>query len=258
MLPQLLLVLDDEQLLGFIKKTLNNNYTLLTAANEKEAINLLDSEVIQLVVGDVTTPNLNGFKLCKIIKSRFAYSYIPVLLITENDSVDLKIKGLQVDADAYIEKTFSEEYLHAQIVSLLNNREKIREFYAGSPLAHIKSAVHTKADEHFMEALNNTICENIEDIELDVEKIAKCMNMSRITLYRKIKSISVLTPIEVINITRLKKAAELLSEGDHKIYEIADKVGFTSQSNFARNFLKRFNVTPTQYMQSKQLKKKII
>ena len=108
-----------------------------------------------------------------------------------------------------------------------------------------------------MEALNNTICEHIEDIELDVEKIAKSMNMSRITLYRKIKSISVLTPIEVINITRLKKAAELLSEGDYKIYEISDKVGFSSQSNFARNFLKHFNITPTQYMHSKQLKKKL-
>ena len=257
MLPQLLLVFDDEQLLDFIKETLNNNFTLFTAKNEKEAIHLLDSEVIQLVIGDITTPNLNGFKICKIIKSSFAYSYIPVLLITENDSIDLKIKGLQADADAYIENTFSEKYLQAQIISLLNNREKIREFYACSPLVHIKNGVHTKADERFMESLNNTIFENIEDIELDIEKIAKCMNMSRITLYRKIKSISVLTPIEVINITRLKKAAELLSEGDYKIYEISDKVGFSSQSNFARNFLKHFNITPTQYMHSKQLKKKL-
>ena len=184
MLPQLLLVLEDEKLLDCIEKTLNNNYTLLSATNEKEAIHFLDSEVIQLVIGDVTTPKINGFELCKIIKSRFAYSYIPVLIITENDSIDLKIKGLQADADAYIENTFSEKYLQAQIISLLNNREKIREFYACSPLVHIKNGVHTKADERFMESLNNTIFENIEDIKLDIEKIAKSMNMSRITLYR--------------------------------------------------------------------------
>ena len=82
------------------------------------------------------------------------------------------------------------------------------------------------------------------------------MNMSRITLYRKIKASSVLTPIELINITRLKKAAELLAAGDHKIYEISYLVGFSSQSNFARNFQKQFNITPTEYMHSKQLDRK--
>jgi AraC-like DNA-binding protein len=76
--------------------------------------------------------------------------------------------------------------------------------------------------------------------------------MSRITLYRKIKSISNLTPIELINITRLKKAAELLAEGDHKVCEVADNFGFSSQSNFARSFLKQFNMTPTDYVHIKQ------
>jgi AraC-like DNA-binding protein len=82
--------------------------------------------------------------------------------------------------------------------------------------------------------------------------------MSRITLYRKIKAISNLTPVELINITRLKKAAELLAEGEYKIYEVADMVGFSSQSNFARNFNKQFNMTPTDYMHSKQTEKKKI
>jgi AraC-like DNA-binding protein len=133
----------------------------------------------------------------------------------------------------------------------------IREYFASSPLVHIKSMAHSKADERFLETLNDTICANIEDEDLDVEKLAKIMNMSRITLYRKIKAISVLTPIELINITRLKQAAELLAEGSHKIYEISDRVGFSSQSNFTRSFQKQFGITPTEYLHSKQNERRL-
>lgn len=109
---------------------------------------------------------------------------------------------------------------------------------------------HSKSDERFLENLNETIEKRIEDTDLDVEKLAGIMNMSRITLYRKIKAISNLSPLELINIIRLKKAAELLAEGDHKIYEIAAIVGYSSQSNLARNFHKQFGKTPTEYTQS--------
>ena len=256
MLPIILLVDDNEEILQFLERILSLNYAILKAEHGEHALKILQTEAVQLVISDVMMPVMDGFELCKTIKTSFEFSHIPVILLTAKNTLQAKIEGLEIGADAYIEKPFSKEHLQAQIASLLNNRQKIMEYYAGSPLVHIKSIAHSKADERFLETLNNTICENIEDIELDVEKLARFMNMSRITLYRKIKSISVLTPIEVINITRLKKAAELLSEGDYKIYEIADKVGFSSQSNFARNFLKQFNITPTQYMQSKQLKKK--
>ncbi|MDQ6845089.1 MAG: helix-turn-helix transcriptional regulator, partial [Bacteroidota bacterium] len=134
------------------------------------------------------------------------------------------------------------------------NRNILREYFANSPLVHIKSMAHTKADERFLEKLNDTISRRIEDTELDVEHLAGMMNMTRITLYRKIKAISNLTPLELINIIRLKKAAELLAEGEYKIYEISAIVGYSSQSNFARNFLKQFNMTPTEYMHSKHPK----
>ena len=165
------------------------------------------------------------------------------------------MKGLELGADAYIEKPFSKEHLFAQIGSLLSNRNMVREYFASSPLVHIKSMAHSKADERFLETLNETISKRIEDTEMDVEKLAGMMNMSRVTLYRKIKAISNLTPLELINIIRLKKAAELLAEGEYKIYEIAAIVGYNSQSNFARTFLKQFNMTPTEYMQSMNPKK---
>lgn len=251
MLPLILLVDDNEEILDFLERILKNKYAVLKAAEGKEALALLETEAVQLIVSDVMMPVMDGFELCKIIKSTVEYSHIPVILLTAKNTIQSKVQGLELGADAYIEKPFSKEHLLAQIASLLANRNSIREFYASSPLIHIKSMAHTKADEHFLETLNDAICKNMEDADMDVEKLATIMNMSRITLYRKIKAISVLTPLEVINITRLKKAAELLAEGEYKIYEIADMVGFSSQSNFARSFQKQFNITPTEYINSK-------
>ena len=107
---------------------------------------------------------------------------------------------------------------------------------------------YSKADESFLEKLNNVIYRNLQNINLDVEVLANEMNMSRPTLYRKIKAISNLTPSELIHITRLKKAAEMLSEGHYRISEVAELVGYTSQNNFGRNFLKQFGMSPSEFL----------
>lgn len=250
-LPVVLLVDDEEEILEFLERLLRNKYTVLKAASGDEAVAVLKMEAVQLVVSDVMMPGMDGMQLCRVIKSTMEYAHIPVILLTAKSTLQAKVEGLELGADAYIEKPFSKEHLLAQMANLITNRNMLREYFASSPLVHIKSIAHSKADERFLEHLNETILKNIEDVDLDVEHLAKIMAMSRITLYRKIKAISNLTPIEFINITRLKKAAEYLAEGDYKIYEVADMVGFSSQSNFARNFHKQFNMTPTDYMHSK-------
>lgn len=255
MLPLILIVDDEEEILDFLERILNNKYTILKAESAKDALKILEDEAIQLIICDIMMPEMDGFELCKIIKSNFDYSHIPIILLTAKNTIQSKVEGLELGADAYIEKPFSKEHLLAQISSLLANRNIMREFFASSPLVHIKSMAHTKADERFLETLNETISKKIEDTDLDVEHLAGIMNMSRITLYRKIKAISNLTPLELINIVRLKKAAELLADGEYKIYEISAIVGYSSQSNFARNFLKQFNMTPTEFIQSKHVKK---
>lgn len=250
--PAILLVDDNEEILEFLERMLRNNYTILKAQDGQEALKVLETESIQLIISDVMMPVMDGFEFCKKVKSNFENSHIPVILLTAKDTLQSKVEGLQLGADAYIEKPFSKEHLQAQIASLLSNRYIIREYFANSPLVNIKCIAHSKMDELFLENLNDTIHKNLEDTELDVEKLAQIMNMSRITLYRKIKAISVLTPVELINITRLKRAAELLAQGEHRIFEVSYMVGFSSQSNFARNFQKQFNITPTEYMLSKR------
>ena len=251
MKPFILLVDDNEEILAFLENELCERYTIRKAFNGAEALHLLQEEAIQLVVCDVMMPVMDGFAFCKAVKTNVDYSHIPVVLLTARNTLQSKIEGLEIGADAYIEKPFSPEYLQVQIANLLANRNKIKEYFANSPLVHIKSMAHTREDELFLEKLNLAIHEHIEETELDVEHLARLMNMSRPTLYRKIKSISDLTPNELINITRLKRAAELLASGNYKVYEIADMVGFGSQTNFGRSFLKQFGITPSNYQEKK-------
>ena len=252
--PTLLIVDDNEEILEFLENELNEKYLVMKAFNGQEAVEVLKQEVVQLVISDIMMPLMDGFELCKIIKTNFEYSHIPVILLTAKNTLQSKIEGLEMGADAYIEKPFSPEHLLVQVANLLSNRAKIREYFVTSPLVHIRSMAHTKTDELFLEKVNEAIYINLEDAALDVEKLAKAMNMSKATLYRKIKSISDLTPNELINITRLKRAAELLEEGHYKIYEVADMTGYGSQTNFGRNFLKQFGMTPTDYLAMKQPK----
>ena len=254
--PVILLVDDNEEILEFVEHELNEKYKVIKALNGRQAFELLKEEVVQLVIADVMMPVMDGFELCKLIKTHFDYSHIPVILLTARNTLQSKIQGLELGADAYIEKPFSPEYLQVQIANLLANRAKIKEYFASSPLVHIKSMAYSKADELFLEQLNQAIYDNLEDTGLDVEKLAQLVNMSRPTLYRKIKSISDLSPNELINITRLKRATELLLESQYKIYEVAEMVGYGSQTNFGRNFFKQFGMTPTDYLAMKQAEKK--
>jgi DNA-binding response OmpR family regulator len=244
----ILFVDDSEDMLEFLQSEFDEKFKVFTAENGKKALNILEEEMIQIIVSDVMMPEMDGFELCRHIKSQLDFCHIPVILLTAKNALQSKIEGLELGADAYIEKPFSTDFLHVQITNLLDNRNKIKQYFASSPLAHIKSIAGTKADERFLEELQHHILNNIEDENLDVETLAKLTNMSKPTLYRKIKSIANLSPNEFINITRLKKAAELLATHQYKIFEVAEMVGFSSQSNFGRSFLKQFNMTASDYM----------
>ena len=139
MLSVILIVDDNEEILRFLERILENKYSILKAENGQEALTLLQTEAVQLIVSDVMMPVMDGFELCKIIKSNVEHSHIPVILLTAKNTIQSKVEGLELGADAYIEKPFSKEHLLAQIASLLSNRNAIREFYASSPLVHIKS-----------------------------------------------------------------------------------------------------------------------
>ena len=244
----ILIVEDNKEIVKFLEGEMHNSFYIYTASEGQEALNILTVQNIDLVISDIMMPIMDGIELCRKIKTDIEFSHIPVILLTAKNTLISKIEGLETGADAYIEKPFVMEYLLAQITSLLNNRNIIKGYYAHSPLAHIKGIASTKADKTFLEELQKAIDENILDQDIDVDTLSKMMNMSRGTFYRKIKSLSDLTPNELINLSRLKKAAEFLAEGKYKINEVANLVGYNINSNFSRDFHKQFGMSPSEYL----------
>ncbi len=255
---EILLVEDNNEILEFICNELSAEYLVRKSHNGIEALEILKEGNVQLVISDIMMPVMDGLELCKRIKTNLEYSHIPIILLTAKNSLHAKIEGLEVGADAYIEKPFAFEHLYAQISNLLLNRNKIKEYFVSSPLTHLKTIGYTKTDRNFLEKLKQVIDENLTNIDIDVEQLSKIMNMSRPTFYRKIKALSNLTPNELIHIARLKKAAELLSEGNYKVYEVANMVGYSLQTNFARDFHKQFGMSPSEYINNKQLEKNLV
>jgi DNA-binding response OmpR family regulator len=243
----ILIVDDNVEIIEFLSDNLKSKYSVLSALNGAAAMEIIEKDPVHLIVSDIMMPVMDGFELCKKIKSSLHYCHIPIILLTAKKTLDSRIEGLETGADAYIDKPFSPKHLQVQIENLLANRNKLKSFFANSPMAHIKSMAYSKADEEFLGKLNDVIDDNIKNSDLDVEDLASAMYMSRPTFYRKIREISDLTPNELIKISRLKKAAQLLSEGKHKIYEISEMVGFTSQHHFARCFLKQFGMTASEF-----------
>jgi ligand-binding sensor domain-containing protein/signal transduction histidine kinase/DNA-binding response OmpR family regulator len=252
--PGILFVEDNKEILEFIARELQTEYTVRRALNGKQALEILDQENIQMVISDIMMPVMDGIELCKVIRTNLEYSHIPIILLTAKNTLHSRIEGLEVGADAYIEKPFALEHLKAQISNLLSSRSKIKDYFASSPLAPIKSMGYSKADKNFLEKLDAIVHQNLTNMDIDVENLAKLMNMSRATFYRKVKALSNLTPHGLVNISRLRKAAQLLADGQYKVYEVANMVGYTLQSNFARDFHKQFGMTPTDYVNSRKAK----
>jgi len=250
-----LLVEDDREIVHFLQKELMTEYNIFKAFNGSEALEILLKENINLVISDIMMPIMDGIELCRQMKTDLNYSHIPIILLTAKNTLTSKIEGLETGADAYIEKPFVMKYLQAQITNLLSNRNIVKEYYAHSPLAHIRGIACTTADKGFLESLHQVIEENITERELDVDTLSRMMNMSRGTFYRKIKGLSDLTPNELITLARLKKAAELLANGNYRVNEVSNMVGYSLQSNFARDFHKQFNITPTNYIKQQSGRK---
>ena len=246
--PIILVAEDNAELASFIQTELSEHYNVLLTKNGREAWEMILDYEVQLVISDIRMPIKTGIELCKQIKENVDTSHIPVILLTAKDTLNAKIEGLESGADAYISKPFSMDHLQVQISNLIENRKTIVGHYTSSPLAHLKSVTLSNTDKNFLSKLDKIIDENLKDPDLNVDSLATYMNMSRSTLYRKIKEISDMSPNQLINISRLKKAAHLLKTTDLKIYEISESVGFRSQTSFGRSFQKQFNMTPSQYL----------
>ena len=192
-------------------------------------------------------PIMDGFELCRKIKTDIEYCHIPVVLLTAKNDLNSKIRGLETGADAYIEKPFSFKYLTTQLNSLLENRKREKEAFIKKPYVTSQSIGLCKADEELINKIIGIIEENITDSNFGVERLSEIINMSRSSLHRKIKALSGTSPTDFIRLIRLKKASELIAEGHYRTGEVCYIVGINSPSYFIKFFQKQFGMTPNEY-----------
>lgn len=243
----ILTVEDNEEFQQLLYKHLAKEYHVLQSKNGMEAMNIMDKENVDMVICDIMMPVMDGLEFCKTMKENIKYSHIPVILLTARTNLESKIEGINCGADEYIEKPYSVDYLMARIDNLLENRRKMQEAFKNSPELAFKSITHSKADEEFLQKLIGIIHDNLDEPDLNIDKLAEEMALSRSTLYRKVKNVSELSPNDFILLIRLKKAAELIKQKQYQINEIAYMVGFSSPNYFSKCFFKQFGVPPKDF-----------
>lgn len=244
----LLVAEDHPEMLQFVVKQLSPLYQVLAASNGAEALKLLEQQTVHLVISDIVMPEMDGLELCDRLKAEVDYSHIPVVLLTAKSTLQAKIDGLKSGADAYIEKPFSVEYLKVCVSNLLSNREKLRAAFAHSPFVPSGTLAVSKAEEAFLKTLNEVVSSQMQDPEFSIDDLAARLNMSRSSLNRKIKGVLDMTPNDYIRLERLKKAAQLLKEGECKVNEICYRVGFNTPSYFTKCFQKQFGILPKDFV----------
>lgn len=245
--PFIVVVEDHADMRAFIARQFAGEYTVLTASQGAEALDILDKKYVRLVISDVMMPVMDGFELCRTIKSNLDYSHIPVILLTAKTNIQSKIAGMELGADAYIEKPFSAAYLHACATNLIQNRERLRQLFTQSPFVGAGTMALTKTDEIFIRKLKELIVQNLSNPEFSTNDMADGLNMSRSSFYRKVKGVLDLSPNDYLRLERLKKAARLLREGDNRVNEICYTVGFSSPSYFTKCFQKQFGILPKDF-----------
>lgn len=246
----ILLVEDNREMLHFLSERLSEDYRVLMAREGQEGLDMLRANDVQLIVSDWMMPGMDGIEFCRKVREDQFTSHIPFVLLTAKTDIDSKLHGLDCGADAYVEKPFSMGYLKATVRNLLELRRMLIQKFSKMPLVHLSSIAGNTVEQEFLLRMNQLIEENFANPELSVDFLAKEMCISRSRLFAKIKTLIDVTPNELIQIVRLKKAAALLLEQRYMVGEVAYMVGFNNPSYFSKCFQKQFGMKPFEFVTS--------
>lgn len=246
--PLLLIVEDNPDMQSFLKSSLEGSYEILQAFDGEQGIKMALENIPNIIISDVMMPNKDGIEFCNEIKQNEITNHVPVILLTARASLDHRIEGLEVGADAYIPKPFDMRFLQTKTRKLLEERDFLKEKFSskGITLDSQKIGINN-TEKAFLEKAENIIEENLMNYEFGVEDLGSALSFSRMQLYRKFKSIRGLSANEFIRAYRIKKAALLLRETDLNVSEILYKIGFTNRSYFSKCFKQTFELSPKEY-----------
>ena len=244
-----LIIDDNADIRSYVHGLLHTDYTVIEAADGSEGIRKAMKYVPDLIISDVMMPGIDGIECCRRLKSELQTCHIPVILLTACSLDEQRIQGYDGGADSYISKPFSSQLLLARVRNLIDSHRRLKQFFGdGQTLA--KEDV-CDMDKDFVEKFKALIDAKMGDSGLNVEDLGKDMGLSRVQLYRKIKSLTNYSPNELLRIARLKKAASLLASSDMTVSEIGYEVGFSSPSYFTKCYKEQFGESPTDLLKRK-------
>lgn len=259
-LATVLIVDDNADMRAYLRTLLLDRYYVIEAADGQSGLKLAVESVPDIVVSDVMMPVMDGLAFCTRLKQHEATSHIPVLLLTARSSEQQYIEGLQTGADIYMTKPFSADLLLANIASLLANRQKLRQLFNTqnlntqnlntqhlntTPSQHLTTQNSPSPDRRFLDTFLKAMEKHMSNTNLKIEDLGDEVGLSRVQLYRKVKALTGMTPVEILRETRLKRAMQLLKTTDKTVSEIANEVGFATPGYFSSCFKKQYDKYPT-------------
>jgi len=245
---ELILVIEDNRdVREYIRGAIEPNYRVVEAGNGVEGLQKAREMIPDLIISDIMMPELDGLELCKTLKTDIDTSHIPIILLTARASEAGIVRGLETGADDYITKPFSIRILLARIKNLLEIRRQLQlNLNREMILQPVKDSLSI-LDKGFLKKLRRAIRKNLEDVDFNVEKLAKELEMDRSTVYRKVLALTGESPTEFIRSCRLRRGAELLKSNFGTVLEVALEVGFSSANYFSKCFKKKFQQLPSEY-----------
>lgn len=248
-LATVLIVDDNDDMRRYLRTLLLDRYYVLEASDGQSGWKLARESVPDLVISDVMMPVMDGLTFCAKLKADPLTSHIPVILLTARSTEQQQAEGLSQGADAYLTKPFSAEVLIAHIVSLLANRQKLKEAFAAEKQQtndnHEQDEKLSTPDKMFMDTLRQAILKNMSNTKLKMDDLGADMGISRVQLYRKVKAMTGMSPVELLKEMRLQRAMKLLKATDKTVAEVAYEVGFGTPGYFSSCFKKQYGKYPT-------------
>ena len=248
-LATVLVVDDNDDMRRYLRTLLLDRYYVLEASDGQSGWKLARESVPDLIISDVMMPVMDGLTFCGKIKTEPLTSHIPVILLTARSTEQQQAEGLSQGADAYLTKPFSAEVLLAHIASLLANRQKLKEVFAAEKQqpyeSHEQEEKLSTPDKMFMDTLRQAILRNMSNTKLKMDDLGADMGISRVQLYRKVKAMTGMSPVELLKEMRLKRAMKLLKATDKTVAEVAYEVGFGTPGYFSSCFKKQYGKYPT-------------
>jgi len=250
-LAKILIVEDNAEVCELLRSLLKNEYQIYIASDGKEGIKLAEKHLPSLIITDIMMPNMDGIEFCKKIKQNFYTSNIPVVMLTALNSSKYMIKGLATGADDYISKPFNPTILEVKVRNIIESRKYMQKQFIAEIKTRPSQPELVNPDDVFLAKAVQIIEDNIDSVEFDVSKLAESLNITSITLYRKLKVLTGQSINQFIRSVRLKRAANILESKKYSIQDVALMVGFNDLKYFRKCFQKQFGSNPSEYDDNK-------